>query len=555
MRLKRVIMKKAISDETNIERIEHKSKKNIAIGTILGYVAILISVFYGLFLTPIIIKHVGEDNYGLYGLCTSIVTLFLMDFGLSQTISTKLAKLRAANDKVGVERFTAGIFKLYLIADVFFIFVVLALFFSAPYVFKSSYTPDQINTLKYLFLIVGGYSIICLPSSVFNGVIATYEKFSMIKTFDIIQKLIYLGMSICSIYLGWGVIGIVCVNVASGLFAIVLRFIYMRTYLKIRLTLRNSISKNERKDVISFSWWGFIIAMCSRLTITITPFILGVVSDAFQVTLFTLVSTMETYIFMFGEAFSGSFMAKIARADKGVTDEEKRKNLQPLVEKIGKLQFIVIALIIVGFVSVGNEFVQVWMLEAATAPGAVHPLQDYLIIYYCIIAISVLNLVELPQIAINNAMYLHGKIKPLAIVYLIRAVINVGLSFAMSYFMGALGASLAILIAGIIGAALNNIMYKKHLGLSLSHYFLSVYGRSGITALITVGIGLGLHFLMPLNDKMFVKLIIDGVAVIVVYFTCTFLITFNRQERAHYANIIFEILHIKKRFSELPEQK
>ena len=79
---------------------------------------------------------------------------------------------------------------------------------------------------------------------------------------------------------------------------------------------------------------------------------------------------------------------------------------------------------------------------------------------------------------------------------------------------------------------------------------MSVYGRSGITALITVGIGLGLHFLMPLNDKMFVKLIIDGVAVVVVYFTCTFLITFNRQERAHYANIIFEILHIKKRFDE-----
>ena len=537
-------MKKAISDETNLERIEHKSKKNIAIGTILGYVAILISVFYGLFLTPIIIKHVGEDNYGLYGLCTSIVTLFLMDFGLSQTISTKLAKLRAANDKVGVERFTAGIFKLYLIVDAFFVFVVLALFFSAPYVFKS-YTADQTNTLRYLFLIVGGYSLICLPSSVFNGVIATYEKFSMIKTFDIIQKLLYLGMSICSIYLGWGVIGIVCVNVASGLFAIVLRFIYMRTYLKIRLSLRNSISKTERKDVISFSWWGFIVAMCARLTITITPFILGVVSEPFQVTLFTLVSTMETYIFMFGEAFSGSFMAKIARADKGDTEEEKRKNLQPLVEKIGKLQFVVIALILAGFVSVGMEFIHVWMYEAAGAEVG-----KYLIIYYCIIAVSSLCLIELPQVALNNAMYLHGHIKPLAIVYLIRATINVGLSFAMSYFMGALGASLAIFIAGVIGAVLNNVVYKKYLHLSLSHYFMSVYGRSGITALITVGVGLGLHFLMPLNDKMFVKLIVDGVAVVVVYFTCTFLITFNRQERAHYANILFEILHIKKRFDE-----
>lgn len=550
-------MGKAISDETNVERIEHKSKKNIAIGTVLGYVAILISVAYGLFLTPIIIQHVGQDNYGIYGLSTSIINLFLMDFGLGQTISTKLAKLRAANDKEGVERFLSGIFKLYLFADLFFIVVILVLFFIAPYTFKSSYTPDQITTLKYMFLIVGGYSLISLPSSVFTGVISTYEKFSMIKTFDIIQKVSYLGLSLCSIYLGWGVIGIVCVNVASGILAIALRFIYMRTYLKIRLNLHKSIDKAERKDVISFSGWGFIIALFGRLTITITPFILGIVSSAFQVTLFTLVSTMETYIFMFGEAFSGSFMAKIARTESTGTKEEKIAHLQSLTEKIGKLQFCVISLIIVGFISVGYEFVHVWMDGAKTdlhplSPTPLQPslFETYSIIYYSIIAISALNLVDLPQIPLGNAMYLHGHIKPLAINSIVRAVINVGLSFALSSFWGAFGASIAVLIAGIIGLFLNNISYKKYLGISISHYFMSVYGKAGLTALITVGIGLLLHFFMPLDDKKFIKLIIDGVAVVVVYMACTFTITFNKQERRHYMNILFEILHIKKRFDE-----
>lgn len=555
-------MNKSISDETNIERIEHKSKKNIAIGTILGYVAILISVAYGLFLTPIIIQHVGEENYGIYGLSTSIINLFLMDFGLGQTISTKLAKLRAANDKAGVERFLSGIFKLYLFADIFFVVVIFVLFFIAPYTFKSSYTPDQITTLKYMFLIVGGYSLISLPSSVFTGVISTYEKFSMIKTFDIIQKVSYLALSLCSIYLGWGVIGIVCVNVASGIFVIILRFIYMRTYLKIRLNLRKGMNRAERKEVISFSWWGFIIALFSRLTITITPFILGVVSNAFQVTLFTLVSTMETYIFMFGEAFSGSFMAKIARTEATGSIEEKRAHLQSLVEKVGKLQFCVVSLIIVGFVSVGYEFVQVWMLDAATAEHPLVPttpgmsiLETYSIIYYSIIAISILNLIDLPQIPLGNAMYLHGHIKPIAINYIVRATINVGLSFALSSFWGAFGASLAVLIAGLIGAILNNIVYKKYLGISLAHYFLTVYGKAGLTALITVGVGLLLHFFVPLNAHMIVKLFVDGGIVVVVYIICTLLISFNAQERRHYMNIIFEILHIKKRYVEIEPKK
>lgn len=554
-------MNKAISDETNIERIEHKSKKNIAIGTILGYIAILISVAYGLFLTPIIIQHVGEENYGIYGLSTSIINLFLMDFGLGQTISTKLAKLRAANDKAGVERFLSGIFKLYLFADIIFVVVILVLFFIAPYTFKSSYTPDQITTLKYMFLIVGGYSLISLPSSVFTGVISTYEKFSMIKTFDIIQKVSYLALSLVSIYLGWGVIGIVCVNVASGIFVIILRFIYMRTYLKIRLNLRNGMDRAERKEVISFSWWGFIIALFARLTITITPFILGVVSNAFQVTLFTLVSTMETYIFMFGEAFSGSFMAKIARTEASGSKEEKRAHLQSLVEKVGKLQFCVVSLIIAGFASVGYEFVQVWMFDAATIDHPLVPtpgmsiLETYSIIYYSILAISFLNLIDLPQIPLGNAMYLHGHIKPIAINYIVRAVINVGLSFALSSFWGAFGASLAVLIAGLVGALLNNIVYRKYLGISLSHYFLAVYGRSGITALITVGVGLLLHFFVPLDAHMIVKLIVDGGIVVVVYIICTLLISFNAQERRHYMNIIFEILHIKKRYVEIEPKK
>ena len=558
---KKVNMNKAISDETNIERIEHKSKKNIAIGTILGYIAILISVAYGLFLTPIIIQHVGEENYGIYGLSTSIINLFLMDFGLGQTISTKLAKLRAANDKAGVERFLSGIFKLYLFADIIFVVVILVLFFIAPYTFKSSYTPDQITTLKYMFLIVGGYSLISLPSSVFTGVISTYEKFSMIKTFDIIQKVSYLALSLISIYLGWGVIGIVCVNVASGIFVIILRFIYMRTYLKIRLNLRNGMNRAERKEVISFSWWGFIIALFARLTITITPFILGVVSNAFQVTLFTLVSTMETYIFMFGEAFSGSFMAKIARTEASGSKEEKRAHLQSLVEKVGKLQFCVVSLIIAGFASVGYEFVQVWMFDAATMDHPLVPtpgmsiLETYSIIYYSILAISFLNLIDLPQIPLGNAMYLHGHIKPIAINYIIRAVINVGLSFALSSFWGAFGASLAVLIAGLVGALLNNIVYRKYLGISLSHYFLAVYGRSGITALITVGVGLLLHFFVPLDAHMIVKLIVDGGIVVVVYIICTLLISFNAQERRHYMNIIFEILHIKKRYVEIEPKK
>ena len=99
-----------IADDTNSERIEHKSRKNVFLGTIIGYLAVLAGVAYGLFMTPEIIKSpiIGETQYGLYGLANSIITFFLMDFGLNTAATSYLARLRANGDKEGVERNRLG---------------------------------------------------------------------------------------------------------------------------------------------------------------------------------------------------------------------------------------------------------------------------------------------------------------------------------------------------------------------------------------------------------------------------------------------------------------
>ena len=541
-----------ISDETNTEKIEHKSKKNMLLGTIFGYIAIGVSILYGFFLTPEIVSAVGESNYGLYGLTASITNLLLVDFGLSNTINTYLAKLRADNDKEGVEKFLAAIFKLYLFADIVFIVIIGSLYFSAPYIFKA-YSPVQVEVLQYLILIVGGFALISVPCSCFSAVMSTYEKFSIIKLVDIVQKVLYTVFSILSVVLGWGIIGIVVANVATGLFSVILRFLYMRFYIGIRLDLRLGVSRDDLKSILSFSSWGLIIAICSRLVITITPFILSVVTTNMDVTFFSLVITIETYIFMFGEMVSGFFLAKIARTDHEFgSEEEKRAHLQALVEKIGKIEFLVIALIIAGFVSVGQEFIVVWMEKQTNT-------MDYLIIYWCILFICGYEVIHIPQLALQNAMYTHGHIAPLAIAQMAKAAVNLILSFSLAYWFsytfnqdgtgwqgaGAFGASIAICSACIVELIITNIMYKKYLHISLSHYFGSIYVGGGITLAVTITVGLVLHFFMPLNDHMAVKLLVDGVIVVFVYCIYTFYFTFNRKERHNYRDTLIRLLHLK----------
>ena len=557
----------SISDETNTERIERKSKKNVLLGTIFGYLAVFVSIVYGLFLTPEIINFVGKGQYGLYGLASSVVNLFLMDFGLSAATHSFLARLRADNNKEGVERYVSGIFKIYLFLDIFFVIIIAALYFSAPYVFARSYgnpvtferTAD-IQTLQWIFVILGCFTIINLPSYVFNATISTYEKFSMLKLFEVIQKALYLLFSVLAILLKWtingsGIIPIVIVNVATALVTILFKALYSRFYLNIHFDLRKGITKEERKEVLSFSGWGLVVGICSRLVITITPFILGVVSNSDAVALFTLVSTIELYIYTFGTMISSFFMAKIARTVHDGTEEERREKLQAFGEKVGKIQFVIIALIMGGFVSVGQEFTLMWLKDTS-----------FLIIYWCILAISSYEIFHIPQLIYQQAMITRGDIKPVAIAAAVKAIVNLALSFILAHFFtineffsnlwfgsGAVGASLAIAFARIVEQIMLNVMYKKYLKVSLPHFYRTIYIKGGITLAISCAVGLGLHFVKLLDFSVSLKFLVNGIIFVIIYTICTLFITFNKEERRYYTDAFLRILHIKRKNKKVVE--
>lgn len=529
-----------ISDETNIEKIEHKSKKNMALGTIFGYLSILVSVIHGFILTPMIMDSVGVEEYGFFGIATSIITLFLLDFGLTTTTETYLAKLRAKGDKDGVQKFLASIFKIYLTLDIIFVIIIGSIYFLSPVIYRSSYTPEQIQKLQCLLLIIGGYTLVSFPTNTFSGMIQTYEKFGFNKFTDLIQKSLYLAFTIVAIKLNWGIVGITIVNVVSFTVAIIMRFFYMRFYLGIKLDLRLKIERSELKSVIAFSAWGLIIAIGNRLVFNITPSILGIVSSSDQVSMFMLINTIEGYVYLFGAMTGTFFMAKVARVESTGSPEEKRARLQALANKVGKLQFFVIAFIIFGFASVGLDFIHIWI----PAQLAEHP--DFINIYWCILAICAYELVHIPELPLYNAMLTGGHIRPLAISTIIKAVVNVGLSFTLSSFYGAVGACAAIAASRVIDCTITNFTYKKYLGISLLNFFGFIYIRGFITVAISFGLALLCYFFLPIKN-LYLKFFIEGIMFVVSYIVLAFTVLFTKNERRYYLDVLFEILHIKKK--------
>ena len=68
------------------------SNTQIKAGAFLSYLSIGINMITGIIYTPWIIGQIGKSDYGLYTLALSLITLFLVDFGLSAAASRFLSK-------------------------------------------------------------------------------------------------------------------------------------------------------------------------------------------------------------------------------------------------------------------------------------------------------------------------------------------------------------------------------------------------------------------------------------------------------------------------------
>ena len=71
------------------------ANKQIKYGAILSYLGIFAYILIGLLYTPWMIDIIGKDDYGLYTLAYSVISLFVFDFGLSAAVQRFIAKYLA----------------------------------------------------------------------------------------------------------------------------------------------------------------------------------------------------------------------------------------------------------------------------------------------------------------------------------------------------------------------------------------------------------------------------------------------------------------------------
>lgn len=499
-------------------------------GAILSYLSIGIGSLVSILYTPVMLRLLGQSEYGLYNLVKSVVAyLGLLNFGFGSTYIRYYSKFKAEEDQENIAKLN-GMF-LIIFSAIGFISILagLLLVFNTETIFGSELTTNELARAKILMAILVINMAISFPNIVFNSHITANEKFIFQKVLQIVKKIANPFLMLPILLLGYGSIGLVAVTTLLNLSIEVINIIFCFKKLNIKFKFKN-LDFSLMKEMTVFSSYIFLYMIVDQINWNVDKFILGRFRGTNEVAIYSVGSQLNSYLIQFSTVISYVF---IARVHELVATDVENKKLTNLFTKIGRIQFYFIFLVIMGFVTFGQSFINLWAGSKYNSS------------YYVAVILMIPMLIPLIQnigIEIRKAKNKH---KTPAIVYTIGALFNILLTIPLTIKYGSTGSAIGTSISlFILNGIFINVYYHKVIGLNVIRFWKEISSLiKGV--FIPVIIAVSIYHLLY-NEITHWKYLLIAIPFSFLYFLSVYLFSFNEYEkRLVFNDKVKDFLNIK----------
>ena len=491
-------------------------------GAVISYINLLVGNIIPFIYTPIMLRLLGQAEYGLYGIAQSIMGyIALLNFGIGGTIVRYLSKYRAEGNKEQEAR-VAGLFiKIYSVVCVLILIAGFA-FVANIEVYSRSLSLQEVETLRTLVILMTLNTAIFLPFSVFSSVVISYERYIFSKLVAVLSTTAAPILNILLLYLGYGSVGLVIVSTVLNIITYGL-YTYYSLY---RVKLRPSFKKAEAgllTEILKFSFFVFLASIVDTLYWTTDKLIIGWAMGTTAVAVYNIGATFNTYVTGLSSAISGLLIPRLTQM---VVKDASKEEFTNIFIKVGRLQFIIVSFIISAFVAFGRQFITLW-----AGP-------EYGYSYYVALLTMIPVTVPLIQNTGINILYALNKHQFRSIIYACIAVVNVVLTFWWVEKYGIIGAAMATCLAYIVGNILIiNWYYYKKIGIDIPLFWKNILRMCPIMFVMGIIAWFALDALIINNWLIFFA---TAAIYTAIYFALSYYFMMNQYER----NII--IVPLKK---------
>lgn len=483
-------------------------------GAALNYVIILLNALVGLLYTPYMLRMMGQNEFGLYSLVASVISyLTILDLGLGNAVIRYTAKFRAEGKQAEQYEMFGMFFILYIVIGVIVLIAGAALFFNVDAMFGSTMTVLELEKARIMMLLLVFNLAFTFPMSIFGSIIAAYEQFIFSRLVIIVRLILNTIVMICLLYLGYKAIAMVVVQTVFNVLTLVLNYIYCRKRLKIKMYFRR-FKWGFLKEVAIYSFWIFLNVIMDKVYWSTGQFVLGAMVGTAAVAVFAVAIQLQQMYMHFSTSISSVFLPKVTDM---VTKSNDKNEISDLFIRIGRVQYIVMILILSGFIVFGRQFINLW-----AGPGY----EDAYVIAILFFISLLIPLIQNLGITILQA---RNQMKFRSLLYIVIALVALILQVILAKIYGGIGCAIAIAGALLVGQGLvMNIYYSRKQGLDIRTFWREILKMSIVPIFVTT---LSILVIKDYDINNWKELLIAMLAFGAVYIPLFWHLSMNKYER------------------------
>lgn len=441
-------------------------------GAALNYVVILLNIAVGLLYTPYMLRMMGQSEYGLYSLVASVIGyLTVLDLGLGNAVVRYTAKYRAEGKTKEQYEMFGMIFVLYTIISLVALIGGIGLYLNVDAMFGSTMTDVELSKARIMMLILVFNLAFTFPMSIFGSIMTAYERFIFPKAINLIRTLLNTAIMIALLEMGYKAIAMVVLQTVFNVATLIINFLYCKYKLKIKIMFAR-FQWGFLREVAIYSFWIFFNVIMDKIYWSTGQFILGIVAGTVAISVFAVAIQFQAMYMQFSTAISGVFLPKVTGM---VTLRNSNKEISDLFIKTGRIQNIIMAMILFGFLTFGRPFVNLWA----------GPEYSDAYIITCLFFISLyIPLIQNLGITILQA---RNQMKFRSLLYIVIASVALVLQYFFAKLWGGIGCAFAIAGALFVGQGIiMNVYYRIKQGLDIRRFWVEITKMNLAPAILSI---------------------------------------------------------------------
>jgi O-antigen/teichoic acid export membrane protein len=333
------------------------TKRSSTLRNILSnWLSFFITAVVSFFLSPFIVRHLGNSGYGIWTLTMSVTGyLGLLDMGVRGAVTRYVAKFHTKSADEDASRVVSSGLAIFLAAGAIAIVVSVGL---ALFVVVHLRIPESFQFAAKVVLILSGINIaVSLASGVFGGVVVALQRFDLNNAVEITGTALRTIAILLLLSRGKGLISLAVIQLTFAIIGgAVTALLAFRLYPRLRVHF-SQCDKENLKMIFSFSFYSFLLQISGYLIFYTDSVVIGAFLPISAITFFAIAGNLMNYSrgLLSGISTTAAPVAAVLEA-KGEQAELRRVLLKGT--RYASMLFFPIG---IAFLLRGSSFIGLWM--------------------------------------------------------------------------------------------------------------------------------------------------------------------------------------------------